>query len=143
MAGVTAAHNAARAHVSPAASPAIPDLVWSASLSAVAQAYADRCVFEHSHGTYGETLYASTNGTAPADVVDSWVSEDAHYDYATDTCTDVCGHYTQVVWRDSQRLGCGVTSCHAHSPFSIGGGDWQLWVCNYDPPGNYVGQKPY
>jgi len=47
-----------------------------------------------------------------------------------------------VVWRGSARLGCGVAKCSKNSPFS-GFPDWQLWVCNYDPPGNYVGQRPY
>ncbi|KAJ0009824.1 hypothetical protein Pint_34067 [Pistacia integerrima] len=46
----------------------------------------------------------------------------------------VCGHYTQVVWRNSVRIGCAKVRCNNGGTF-IG--------CNYAPPGNYVGQKPY
>ena len=43
------------------------------------------------------------------------------------------GHYTQMVWRDTTRLGCGEAQCKG----------MLMVVCNYDPPGNYIGQKPY
>jgi pathogenesis-related protein 1 len=141
MKGMTAAHNAARAAVVPAASPSIPPLSWSGTVADTAQAWADNCQFMHSGGQYGENIFAGSGSYAPADVVAAWVSEDAGYDYATNSCSDVCGHYTQVVWRDSKDLGCGVTNCTDNSPF--GGGAWQMWVCNYDPPGNFNGEKPY
>lgn len=142
LSGITALHNQARASVNPPAATPIPPLVWDPSLYAVAQAYADNCVFQHSGGPYGENLYASTGSSTPADVVGSWVSEVADYNYASNSCSGVCGHYTQVVWAASQKLGCGVTTCNKNSPFG-GGGSWQIWVCNYDPPGNYNGEKPY
>jgi len=69
------------------------------------------------------------------------VSEKANYNYSANSCSATCGHYTQVVWRNSLRLGCGVKNCTTGSPF--GGGAWQFWVCNYDPPGNISGQRPY
>lgn len=141
MAGITAAHNAARAAVEPPAASPIPPLTWSGEVAAVAQAYADKCVFKHSGGPYGENLYASSASSTAEAVVESWASEKAEYDYAADSCSDECGHYTQVVWAASLRLGCGVTTCTTGSPF--GGGEWQNWVCNYDPPGNYIGQRPY
>ncbi|MBI4954041.1 MAG: Fis family transcriptional regulator [Myxococcales bacterium] len=141
MTGMTAAHNAARAAVSPPASPPIADLVWDGSLGAYAQSYADNCVWQHSGGPYGENLYGTTGGATPADVVASWVAEASAYDYASNGCSGVCGHYTQVVWRDSLRLGCGVADCASGAPW--GAGPWQIWVCSYDPPGNYVGEKPY
>jgi uncharacterized protein YkwD len=132
--GMTAAHNAARAAVSPAATPAIPPLTWSSEIAATAQAWADGCKFEHSSGKYGENLYASGGAnTTPEDVVGSWVGEAKDYDYAANSCSGVCGHYTQVVWRNSTKLGCGVTNCTKNSPFS-GFPNWQIWVCNYDPP---------
>ncbi|MCC6556428.1 MAG: Fis family transcriptional regulator [Polyangiaceae bacterium] len=144
MAGMTAAHNAARASVDPPAASPIPPLSWSGEIAAIAQAYSEGCNFEHSTGDLGENLYATTGSATPADVVASWVEEKAFYDYSSNACSDVCGHYTQVVWADSLKLGCGVTNCTQNSPFNGGGpGEWQFWVCNYDPPGNYIGQKPY
>ena len=85
---------------------------------------------------YGENLYWSYNKSPDSKmVVDAWGSEIKDYDYATNTCNPnkVCGHYTQVVWRDTKEVGCGVAYC----------GKEQVWVCNYSPPGNFVGQKPY
>jgi uncharacterized protein YkwD len=139
--GLTAAHNQARATVVPAAATPLPPLQWSASLAATAQAWADRCAFVHSGGSSGENLYADTGQGSAGAVVADWVSERAAYDFSSNTCSGVCGHYTQVVWARSLRLGCGVTHCTSGSPF--GSGAWNLWVCNYDPPGNFIGQRPY
>jgi pathogenesis-related protein 1 len=145
MMGMTAAHNAARAAVMPAANPALPPMVWSSTIATWTQQYTTNCNFADTtgpNGDWGSNAFAGTGTYKPADVVGSWVSEDADYDYATNTCTKDCGHYTQVVWRDSVGLGCGTTTCTQNNPFG-GSGAWQLWVCNYDPAGNYVGMKPY
>jgi hypothetical protein len=144
MVGMTAAHNAARAAVMPAANPALPQMSWSSTVAASAQAFVEACVFADTGPPYGSNAFAGTGKYTPAQVVEAWVSEDANYDYATNTCASnqVCGHYTQVVWRDSTELGCGMANCTANNPFG-GSGPWQLWVCNYNPPGNYVGMKPY
>jgi uncharacterized protein YkwD len=142
---MTSEHNKARAAVVPAAATPLPDLTWDPAIAAVAQAYAEVCVFEHSMGDYGENLYVNTGFQAtPADVVTSWVSEVEFYDYDSGSCVpnEMCGHYTQVVWADSLRLGCGVATCTVNSPFG-NNEPWQNWVCNYDPPGNWVGEQPY
>jgi pathogenesis-related protein 1 len=143
MTGMTAAHNAVRANVVPEPAEPMPALVWDGEIAAVAQAYAERCVFEHSGGDYGENLYAAAGqAVTPQQVVDAWASEVAVYDYASNGCSGVCGHYTQIVWADTRRLGCGAAHCTVNSPFS-GFAEWDHWVCNYDPPGNWVGEKPY
>ncbi|EYF04089.1 putative type-1 pathogenesis-related protein [Chondromyces apiculatus DSM 436] len=139
--GITELHNAARATVSPPAATPIPPLVWSHDVASVAQAHAAKCTFEHSGNPYGENIYASSGNSTPDKVVGSWVSEKENYDYASNGCSDVCGHYTQVVWAASERLGCGMSACTDNGPF--GDGPWEMWVCNYDPPGNFNGQKPY
>jgi pathogenesis-related protein 1 len=142
---MTQAHNAARAAVMPPADPAIPDLTWSSTVAAAAQSWASECNFSHNtdSGMYGQNIYASTDDSTPQQVVTAWVGEAANYDYATNTCASgqVCGHYTQVVWRDSTELGCGAANCTTGSPF--GTGSWQIYVCNYSPPGNFDGEKPY
>jgi pathogenesis-related protein 1 len=46
----------------------------------------------------------------------------------------LCGHYTQVVWKNSMEVGGGMAICDNKS---------QVWVCNYNPPGNVEGEKPY
>ncbi|WP_437672906.1 CAP domain-containing protein [Sorangium sp. So ce131] len=142
MRGMTAAHNRARAAVDPPADPPLRPLSWSPEIAAAAQAYAEKCVWEHSETGYGENLYATSGTSAtPDEVVATWLAEVDDYDLESNTCSAICGHYTQVVWADSLELGCGVADCTSGSPRD--GGAWQIWVCNYDPPGNYVGERPY
>ncbi|XP_065190894.1 peptidase inhibitor 16-like [Sycon ciliatum] len=155
------AHNNARSIASPTPCTPLPAMTWNTVLANVAQAYADRCIYEHNgartsdtNGAFsyvGENLYISTNTPSdPAVSVTSWDSEKEDYDYDTLTCAPgkVCGHYTQIVWNSSQQLGCGAKLCDAantksypfdKSKFSKG----YIVVCNYGPGGNYRGQKAY
>jgi hypothetical protein len=148
MVGITAAHNAVRDTVEPPNGMALPPLEWSCEVADVAQAYANdlaanmNCDLVHSAGDYGENLFWSSGfQPTPQEVVDAWASEEPCYSYDVfpDQCSevpgqcDVCGHYTQMVWRDTERVGCGMAEC----------GQAQVWVCNYDPPGNYLDQYPY
>jgi uncharacterized protein YkwD len=145
MNGIVAAHNAARAAVSPAPATPMPPLTWSDTVAQTAAAWASGCKWSHNPALgslkLGENIYASTNKSTPQGVVTSWVSESKNYTYATNTCVGTCGHYTQVVWAKTTELGCAVQTCTTGSPF--GSGSWEFWVCDYSPPGNYSGQKPY
>ncbi|WP_375768714.1 CAP domain-containing protein [Archangium gephyra] len=146
---MVAAHNAARTKAKPTPSPALPPLTWSPEAAKVAQAYVKQCQFEHNknRGKFGENLAAAAppGSKTNAQVVEDWASEAADYSYATNKCAPgkVCGHYTQVVWRNTTQVGCATAICTKNSPFGSQFPTWQLWVCNYTPPGNYVGQKPY
>jgi uncharacterized protein YkwD len=138
------AHNRARANVSPPAKPALPPVRWSDELAASARAWAQRCEFEHNaKSDYGENLAARTDQADPATVVASWAVEAEHYDHRRNRCAsgEVCGHYTQVVWRGSTTIGCAAARCSGGGPF--GGGEWFMWVCNYSPPGNWQGERPH
>lgn len=140
--GMTAAHNAVRA----ATGAGMPDLVWDDDVAAYAQAWSDEvaqnrgCTLQHRprdggewSQIYGENAYKGWAPPTAQQVVDMWASELADYDYETNTCSAVCGHYTQIVWATSRRLGCGMTTCDSGT----------LVYCNYDPPGNWIGQSPY
>jgi pathogenesis-related protein 1 len=128
-----AAHNAVRKRVG------VPPLVWSKRLQRAAQAWADTLLktgkFEHNRRTpYGENLWEIEGAEgSPEEVVQDWASEASGYDHRSNTCRGTCGHYTQVVWRSTKRLGCAVAR----------GRRRDVWVCEYDPPGNYVGLRPY
>ncbi|KMT00994.1 hypothetical protein BVRB_9g222550 [Beta vulgaris subsp. vulgaris] len=129
------AHNTARAAVG------VGNIQWNDTLAAYAQQFANQrkvdCALQHSGGPYGENLAigsgASMTGTA---AVQLWVNEKANYDYYSNTCAinKVCGHYTQVVWSNSVRLGCARVQCN---------NGWYFITCNYDIRGNIFGQKPY
>ncbi len=114
------------------------------TVAAAAQAWADQCDFSHNTAGYGQNLYASAGGgpPTPTTVVSSWVSEAQNYSYANNTCSGVCGHYTQVVWRNSTLLGCGIKACSTNSPFD-NFPNWYIVVCDYSPAGNINGARPY
>ena len=44
------------------------------------------------------------------------------------------GHFTQVVWNNSVEIGCGVAK---------GTDNFVYGVCNYSPPGNFIGAQNY
>lgn len=141
--GITALHNKARASVNPQPAVAIPPLTWDPTLAAAAQAVADSCSFSYNSMGNGDNSVASIAPTTAAKVVSSWTAEAARYTYSTNMCSSgTCAHYTQVVWRDSQKLGCGQKTCTMNSPFS-GNPTWYYWICFYSPKGNVSGQMPY
>jgi pathogenesis-related protein 1 len=136
LAGLTAAHNRLRAevHVGP--------LSWSNEIGRWASAWAQQlaahgCQLAHRPAgadRYGENIFWSSDAVTSSAVVAQWAAERASYHHAGNRCDGVCGHFTQMVWRASTKLGCGMASCP-------GGGE--IWVCNYDPPGNMMGESPY
>src|SRR5262245_39999942 len=150
--GITAQHNATRASAIPVPSPALDPLCWSNAVSAHAQAWADGCDFSHDPalGTLveGQNIYAAAQSmgfppTAAQDAEPAWAAEAADYDYASNSCSSVCGHYTQIVWDSTSFFGCGIKNCTVNSPFGPGFPNWTIVVCNYKPPGNIIGQRPY
>lgn len=132
---IVAAHNSVRSKVG------VPPLFWSDELAQTAQNWANTLIangaFAHRQGgQYGENLFeiAGFNASStPNNVVGAWAAESAHYSYEANSCSGVCGHYTQVVWRDTKAVGCGVARDERR----------EVWVCNYAPFGNIVGEKPY
>ena len=142
------AHDQVRSSAQPAPNPPLPSMQWSAEVEAVAAQWAANCVYHHNaaRGNLGENIAASSPGHWPtiAGVVDVWAAEVAFYDYASNSCAqgEQCGHYTQIVWRDSTLVGCAYARCTTNSPFS-GYPTWDFWVCDYSPPGNWIGQRPY
>lgn len=130
------AHNKVRIHMDE------PPLTWDRNLTRYARDWvaqlASDCRMVHSRdGPYGENLFwGGKDHWTPTDVVRLWVSENRHYDARNNNCTagEICGHYTQVVWRESRRLGCASVKCNT-------GG--LIAMCTYHPPGNYVNENPF
>lgn len=83
--------------------------LWSDELAAVAQAYAETCVFRHNpersqqagqlYAYVGENLAITSNPKKNyTDLINSWFQEREYYDFETNSCLpgQMCGHYTQV-----------------------------------------------
>jgi hypothetical protein len=146
--GITDAHNVVRA------AHGLDPLEWDPQLAQIAQAWANTCtnkdsdpsLLDHNEnrsnsypGYVGENIYASTGTPTPQEAVNWWVGEKQWYHYSNNTCSappnESCSHYTQVVWADTERVGCGVSTCPGITlRNSI--------VCNYSPGGN-TGGRPY
>ncbi|RZF48376.1 hypothetical protein LSTR_LSTR007543 [Laodelphax striatellus] len=79
------------------------------------------------------------------EAITSWYEEHVFYKYKTlekgdsrDRKTQT-GHYTQVVWANTNKVGCGFASFYQTEKQR----DELLYVCNYAPTGNYEGEYPY
>lgn len=128
-------HNKARSAVG------LKPLKWSGALASHAQKWADHlasttCKMEHSTDSdFGENIYRGTEGYYTAlDASKAWEAEKKDLDGPlTRANLKAVGHYTQMVWRETNRVGCGEANCSKNL----------IVVCNYDPPGNYLGRKPY
>ena len=122
-------------------------LVWSATLASSAQTWAkhlaDTNTFEHSCPGggcgYGENLAAGWPSSSWTDtsLVNLWGNEKQYFKCGyfpavstTGNWQDV-GHYTQVVWPTTTQCGCGE---------AISSADHKILVCQYQPPGNVMGQ---
>jgi hypothetical protein len=151
--GFVAAHNQARSGpLVPPPSPALPPVTWDGVLADSVYNYAIKCqgssgLLSHNanrstdyqalggSGYVGENIYGSSGAATPDDAVSLWMSEASSYDYASGNIGNA-GHYTQVVWRDSVRIGCAIVDCPALTYHNT-------VICDYAPGGNISGQKPY
>lgn len=138
-----AAHNRERSGAG------IEALAWDPILAAEAAAWGERLAatgeFEHDPDTdeedpQGENLWAGTKGAyAPEEMVEGWIEEKRHFragrfpdNSATGDFADV-GHYTQLMWRETDRVGCALAR----------GAEEEVLVCRYRTAGNVVGEVPF
>lgn len=144
--GITLHHNEVRQAV--VTDTPLPALEWDNDLAATAAAWVAMCqdveapsgLVDHNANRsaghpypVGENIFAS-GGTATArQAVATWAAEKAAYDPATGACSGTCGHYTQVVWRTTTKLGCALGECPNLTYAST-------IVCNYGPSGNSGGK---
>ncbi|XP_069488647.1 glioma pathogenesis-related protein 1-like isoform X4 [Ambystoma mexicanum] len=143
-------HNRLRAMVEPPASDMLY-LTWDVKLSEIAKTYIEKCIFTHNpdldnphvlHPVFrvvGENLWLGNPG-ATIVATESWYNETKFYTYSTQACTNECGHYKQVVWGNTYKLGCAAHVCDSVKGFD--GEYYMIVLCNYGPAGNYPHQ-PY
>lgn len=126
-----------------------PPLEWSTDLSKYAQAWADHlaadkdCKMQHRplegkwKQIHGENIFWGSATTYNAtNASEMWYSEIKDYKHGllTDSNWFKTGHYTQMVWKNTTFVGLGQATCPSGAIIIVG---------NYDPAGNYIGQKAY
>ena len=140
---ILAAHNQARAEAGVAA------LAWDPALGQAAASYAMQLAltnsFQHSDRRarpgIGENLWMGTRGAFSYDsMVGRWASERSDFvpgifpAVSRSGNWERVGHYTQMVWPTTTRVGCAVAS-NATTDYL---------VCRYSPAGNIDGRPvPY
>ncbi|TVU30099.1 hypothetical protein EJB05_21706, partial [Eragrostis curvula] len=120
-------------------------LYWDNTVASYAQSYAEKrkrdCKKIPSGGPYGDNIFQAAGGISwtASDALFSWLGEKQYYNCPNNTCESGqnCGDYTQLIWANSTKIGCASVACDGNA----GGG--MFITCNYDPPGNKPGERPY
>ena len=105
--------------------------MWAAELARTGS-------FEHdpSNEDHGENLWMGTCGAFSLDhMIEGWSEEKAQLRRLSSWDRDhhAVGHYTQMVWKDTARVGCAMGRNRED----------EFLVCRYSPPGNVLGESPY
>lgn len=137
---MVAAHNRIRSAES------VQPALWDKQLAATADAYAAELArterFAHSprdsRNGQGENLWMGTRGAFSFDrMVSDWGSERSMFragrfpDVSTTGRWEDVGHYTQIIWPASTRVGCAIRSSARYD----------YLVCHYGETGNVIGQN--
>lgn len=120
-------------------------LRYDCEIEKSAQAHADLCKLRvHSrNGKYGENLYSSMIDSSIGEHLkiasEAWWGElerigimDPGYRFSKLCFGKGVGHFTQMAWYNTTKIGCGYKRCERHSV-----------VCQYEIPGNVRDQLIY
>ncbi|KAK9511975.1 hypothetical protein O3M35_000526 [Rhynocoris fuscipes] len=129
-------------------------MTWDENIAKVAQQWADQCRFQHDQRRTEKTLSSYYIGQniaikwwSPFEPEDGskadwsrhirgWFNEVYKYPY-TGFFSHNIGHFTQLIWEETHLVGCGYTY------YTTGNNYTKLYVCNYGPSGNIIGQRTY
>ncbi|XP_067007550.1 cysteine-rich secretory protein 3 [Anabrus simplex] len=144
-------HNFFRTQVSPPAANMLR-MSWHKGAARAAQSWAERCLrlthdgaegrWVNNFGSCGQNIFISTQQVPWFFAIRMWNEEKNNFTYGSHhNDLYVIGHYSQMVWDATHKVGCGFTKCD-------GGGrheSYYSYVCNYCPIGNYMERlgRPY
>jgi pathogenesis-related protein 1 len=124
-----------------------PNSKWLTELATYAQAWADQlaatCKMKHRPASgpwkqkYGENIFWASNADHTAlDACKNWYEEIEFFKPGklSEKVWSKAGHYSQMVWKETTHMGMAIARCK-------NGG--VIVVANYNPAGNYIGEKPY
>jgi uncharacterized protein YkwD len=106
-------------------------LTWDNTMADYALRYASKCEFRHSATPYGENLAAGYSSISSA--VSAWYDEGEKYSYYNPGFSYRTGHFTQLIWKSSKKIGCAYVSCNGRN-----GTPGKYLVCEYSPAGNII-----
>jgi hypothetical protein len=124
----------------------VAPMVWDHRLAAAADAYAAELArtgrwghsAAHRRAGQGENLWMGTRGAySLGEMMSGWTSEKRMFragvfpQVVRSGSWHEVGHYTQMIWPATRRVGCSVRSS-ARSDYL---------VCRYSSPGNVTGQR--
>ncbi|KAK5447892.1 hypothetical protein LTS15_009391 [Exophiala xenobiotica] len=114
---------------------------------------AETCVYGHvtdlNGGGYGQNIGAGYPGTplgmgsfVTEGLYNGEVNNYIYYGMEPDLNTlNEWGHFTQIVWKSTTAVGCYTADCSATGLQNVAGNVQPYFtVCNYAPPGNFIGQ---
>lgn len=121
-------------------------LVWSDKLAGSAQSWAEHLAsVVHAMVHSGAIATGENIATWPAGhatltrLVEIWGAEKQYFinasfpDVSRTGDWKSVGHYSQLVWRRTTEVGCGLAT----------GGGQDYLVCHYNPQGNFMGEKVF
>jgi len=150
-------HNHFRASVKPSAKNMLK-MHWDRRAANDAKRWSRRCKllvhdspagrYVNDFGSCGQNIFISTHKVPWLYAIRSWYSEEKDFTYGaeakgfTNNLTAV-GHYTQMVWAATHRVGCAINKCHLPSTISPKGRKgkgmtYYTYICNYCPIGNFL-----
>ncbi|CAF1052213.1 unnamed protein product [Adineta ricciae] len=122
----------------------VPALQLDSGLTRSAQSYAEKLarinqMVHSSTPNLGENLYMMRSSVRLGNInggqaTDSWYNEVKQYNYGRPGFSMATGHFTQVVWKSTKRIGVGYAFTNDGKTVYV--------VAQYSPPGNYQGQFP-
>ncbi|KAI8642105.1 CAP domain-containing protein [Parasitella parasitica] len=127
----------------------VEPLVWDDELAKHAKRWANTCVWHHSNDTrpYGDKCGENISYGQPSisAAIAEWHDLEVN-DYNFGTGESKNGneirHFTQVVWRKTQKVGCAQHYCD-NDPDTNKDLDGNFYVCNYYPQGNIRTAEAY
>ncbi|KAM4521840.1 cysteine-rich venom protein TEL1-like isoform 1-T1 [Odontesthes bonariensis] len=109
---------------------------WNSEAGANALKWAKTCSMSHSPSSSrvistsgcGENLFMSTDKRTWSNAIQAWYNEVKNFRYGVGSINGgVVGHCTQVVWHDSNKIGCAVAYC-PNAKYKY------FYVCHYCRP---------
>jgi hypothetical protein len=118
----------------------VESLVRNEDIENMAQEHSEylaeiRSLKNSGNNNYGENLYYCISDTEIClngeEISENWYSEVNDYDFNNPGYNSKTSHFTQLIWKGSKQIGCGV-ACNKQKECFV--------TCNYNPSGNYLGQ---